>query len=165
MDVERMNQTDFKDWKWLDRTFRKPQSDVDGEEFGDIREFYKYFFFAEENEIFMTLSTAANEGQKFIVHLEVKEEYSLELKNKYQGKLEIREEKAKDLYSLRRYCETLTNQELDYQYPLPKNCADINEENEQLDEELERLQNKILGNNLEETWMTQMIANSQVLED
>jgi hypothetical protein len=58
----------------LDRTFKKPQKDIDGVEFGNIREFYKYLFFAEKNVIFMILSTLANEGQKFIIFLEVKED-------------------------------------------------------------------------------------------
>jgi hypothetical protein len=45
----------------------------------------------------MILPTLANEKQKFIILFEIKEEYSLELKNKYQRKLKIKEEGLKSL--------------------------------------------------------------------
>jgi hypothetical protein len=58
-------------------------------------DFTNIYSLLKKNVILMILSTSANERQKFIILFEIKEEYSLELKNKYQRKLKIKEEELR----------------------------------------------------------------------
>jgi hypothetical protein len=48
-----------------------------------------------------------------MVHLECRNETVPQIQPKYNQKLDIKEEKAKDIYSMRNYCNILTESELD----------------------------------------------------
>jgi hypothetical protein len=85
----------------------------------EIREFYKYTFILDENEIFMKLTLAANQNQFYMVHLKHRNEIVPQIQPKYNQKLDIKTEKTKDIYSMRGYCNILTESELNYWYLLP----------------------------------------------
>jgi hypothetical protein len=67
----------------------------------------------------MKLTLAANQNQFYMVYLEYRNETVPQIQLKYNQKLDIKEEKTKDIYSMRGYCNTLTESELNYWYPLP----------------------------------------------
>jgi hypothetical protein len=49
-----------------------------------------------------------------MVHLECRNEIVPQIQPKYNQKLDIKEEKAKDIYSMRDYCNILTESKLNY---------------------------------------------------
>ena len=51
VDAKEVHQQSFLNWDWLDEWYRKPTKDVDGEEFHDIRGYYKYVFFRQDDKV------------------------------------------------------------------------------------------------------------------
>jgi hypothetical protein len=99
-----------------------------------------------------------------MVHLECRNEIVPQIQLKYNQKLDIKEEKAKDIYSMRGYCNILTENKLNYWYLLPNKDQHENmTEKEQIDMQILWLENKVFTNNMEEEWLTDMTEQSQML--
>jgi hypothetical protein len=67
--------------------------------------------------------------------------------------LEIKFEKAKDIYSMRIYCQKLTKfEDLEYWYPMPNGNQIETEDqiNEELNEQFDWLEKRVVANQFEE---------------
>ncbi len=146
--------------------------DINGKNIGDIRGFYKYSFFCDDNnKVFMKLNPSAQNSNYFIVDIEknnvdftlpiLQKKYGIFQQNVWKSqKLSIKEEKMEDLFSMRNYCETLTEKELEYWFPYPNNNFKkrSNNNNEEI-EEIFWLEKKIGNNEWEENFLKDIEEN------
>ena len=148
-----MEQSEFKNWEWLDKSFKQKRVDINGTNFGDIRGFYKYSFFCnDDNKVFMKLTGSVNDEESYVINInKTWHNNNEELKVKYQNKLAIKAVKAQDIYSMRGYCDKLSIEELEYWYPMI-NADDLTMEEiqqKEMDANFDWLEKRVVSNNFE----------------
>jgi len=145
------------------------RDDIYGNHVKDIRGFYKYkFFLGEEDQVYLKLQKTVDDKEGFTICLSKQtisieqpllHKYGEKKKEKWQEKkLDIKSEKAQDIFSLRGYCKTLSMTDLEYWYPMPKDESMSIEEIAELEmeENMNWLEKRIISNTFEETLLDEI---------